>query len=444
MASGSAQPTLSLCMIAKNEEAFIPQSINSVKGIVDEIIVVDTGSSDGTKQLAKTLGAKVYDFAWTNDFAAAHNFAVSQATKDWVLVLDADESISAKDHALLLKLIQNQKVDGYVLEQRTYSTQVESHNWHICDGAYEEEKKFAGYFPSFLVRIFRNHKGYHFMHRNHDLVEPSIREKKGVIQKSPLVIHHFAKIKGSEFFEDKIDQYLTMGLEQIKEDPKNPRPHYEVGLIYLTKNDLNKAEKYLKQVVQLDSLYKTAMTQLGIIEVKRKNYQKAAKIFQESIQKKPKQDLAYLYLGELMMSIKKFDKAAMLFKEAGMHNPKNFRAHQKYCTAMVLKGKPDISLKVMLKILGKNKQIIDAYNSLGEIYFAKKQYDKARQVLEKGIALAEKQDNVSKKILLTINLAEAHRHLGNKEKARTLLQGTLPLKPKNVEAIQQRIRQLQG
>ncbi len=88
---------ISLCMIVKNEEKDIKECILSVKkqlkGVVDDIIVVDTGSTDRTIDIVKELGCRVYDFEWCDDFAAARNFSVSKAKNDWILFLDADESV---------------------------------------------------------------------------------------------------------------------------------------------------------------------------------------------------------------------------------------------------------------------------------------------------------------------------------------------------------------
>ena len=118
-------------MISKDEEKFIGKSLESAKEIADELIVVDTGSKDKTKNIAAELGAKVFDLEWKDDFSLAHNYAISKATGDWILVLDADEMISTKDHKRLLKLLEEEKVDGYILEQRTYSKNIEAHNWSI-------------------------------------------------------------------------------------------------------------------------------------------------------------------------------------------------------------------------------------------------------------------------------------------------------------------------
>ena len=89
--------TLSLCMIVKNEEEMLGGCLESVKGCVDEMIVVDTGSTDRTKEIALEHGAKVYDFEWIEDFAAARNFAKSHCSSDYVLSLDADERLNPEE-----------------------------------------------------------------------------------------------------------------------------------------------------------------------------------------------------------------------------------------------------------------------------------------------------------------------------------------------------------
>ncbi|WP_368654378.1 glycosyltransferase [Ornithinibacillus sp. 4-3] len=84
---------LSVCMIVKNEERVIERCLQSIQGIADEIIIVDTGSEDDTKEIASKYTEQVYDFIWVNDFAKARNYAASKATGDWILALDADEYV---------------------------------------------------------------------------------------------------------------------------------------------------------------------------------------------------------------------------------------------------------------------------------------------------------------------------------------------------------------
>lgn len=101
----SAPPvTISLCMIVKNEEATIGRCLRSAQGIADEIVIVDTGSTDRTKEIVGEFTGAVYDFAWINDFAAARNFAFSQATQRYILWLDADEVILPEDREKMLIL----------------------------------------------------------------------------------------------------------------------------------------------------------------------------------------------------------------------------------------------------------------------------------------------------------------------------------------------------
>lgn len=88
-------PLLSLCVIARNSAEILPRCLASVQGVVDEMVVVDTGSTDGTVTVAAALGARVAHFEWTGDFSAARNRSVEEATGRWVLVLDTDEWMGA-------------------------------------------------------------------------------------------------------------------------------------------------------------------------------------------------------------------------------------------------------------------------------------------------------------------------------------------------------------
>lgn len=110
--------SISLCMIVKNEEDVLERCLTSVNEIVDEIIVVDTGSTDCTKEIAHQFTDKVYDFEWINDFSAARNYAFSKATKDYILWLDADDVIekASKDRFLKLKNELSLEVDSVLMK----------------------------------------------------------------------------------------------------------------------------------------------------------------------------------------------------------------------------------------------------------------------------------------------------------------------------------------
>lgn len=97
-------PTISLCMIVKNEEAVLARCLDSIADLMDEIIIVDTGSTDGTKDIAYRYTSRVYDFKWNSDFSAARNFSFSKASKDYIYTADADEMLDAENHERFLRL----------------------------------------------------------------------------------------------------------------------------------------------------------------------------------------------------------------------------------------------------------------------------------------------------------------------------------------------------
>ncbi|WP_375140514.1 glycosyltransferase [Cohnella herbarum] len=103
--------TISLCMIVRNEEEGLANCLSSVKGIADEIVIVDTGSTDRTKEIAAQFTDRIFDFEWIDDFSAARNYAFSQATKKYILWLDADDRIAEKDRQLFIKLKKKLTMD---------------------------------------------------------------------------------------------------------------------------------------------------------------------------------------------------------------------------------------------------------------------------------------------------------------------------------------------
>ena len=141
--------TVSLCMIVKNEEQSLARCLSSVKNLVDEMIVVDTGSTDKTKEVAEVFGAKVFEFSWTESFSDARNFSLSKADGDWILVLDGDEVISLSDHEGLKKIIASsrKKKKAYSFTTRNYVEPTDTQGWVRNDGAYREEAG-TGWIPS--------------------------------------------------------------------------------------------------------------------------------------------------------------------------------------------------------------------------------------------------------------------------------------------------------
>ncbi|WP_164779719.1 glycosyltransferase [Paenibacillus kobensis] len=148
--------TVSLCMIVKNEEATLARCLSSVDGVVHEINIIDTGSTDRTKEIAQSFQARVFDFEWVNDFAAARNFAFSQATCEYLLWLDADDILLPEDAAKLQALIQ----------ALPYETDAVSMNYHLAKDEY-------GNVTSSLRRnrLVRRSRGFRWIGAVHEYLE---------------------------------------------------------------------------------------------------------------------------------------------------------------------------------------------------------------------------------------------------------------------------------
>ncbi len=116
--------SVSLCMIVKNEEANLGKCLDCLKGIVDEMIIVDTGSTDRTKEIALSYGAKVHDFEWTGSFSDARNFSFSFATCDYIYTADADETIDEENRKRFIELKKDLELLEIDIVQMYYCNQL--------------------------------------------------------------------------------------------------------------------------------------------------------------------------------------------------------------------------------------------------------------------------------------------------------------------------------
>ena len=207
--------TLSVCMIVKNEEKNIVRTLLNLRPVADELIVVDTGSSDRTKDIARALGARVFDFPWTGDFSAARNFSLSMAKGGWILVMDADEVISPSDRKELRELIRGPRQTAYGITTRNYVLSPGAWGWTENDGAYPEQAG-TGWIPSTKARLFPNDEHIRFRGHVHELVEASLEEAGIKVVLSGIPIHHYGKLITGKVKEKGAD-YYEMGKTKLSE-----------------------------------------------------------------------------------------------------------------------------------------------------------------------------------------------------------------------------------
>ncbi|OPY91262.1 MAG: SPBc2 prophage-derived glycosyltransferase SunS [Syntrophus sp. PtaU1.Bin208] len=243
--------TLSLCMIVKNEEKYLAKCLKSVRDVVDEMIVVDTGSTDKTADIGRVFGAKIFDFPWTGDFSAARNFSLAQATGDWILVLDADEVISSRDFAELETLIQRSSSSpaAYLIMTRNYLDNSGIIGWTQNVGQYPEEAG-GGWIASAKVRLFKRRGDIVFSNPVHELVEDSLQKAGIPILKSHIIVHHYGKLD-TERDVLKSQAYYLLGKMKYDSDPKNMKYIYELAK---QAQELRKYEEAVQLWLELLSL----------------------------------------------------------------------------------------------------------------------------------------------------------------------------------------------
>lgn len=309
-------------MITKDEEAFLEQCLNSVKSIVDETIIVDTGSTDRTKEIAKKFGAKIFDFEWIDDFSAARNESLKYATKDWILVLDADEVIEKGDLSKIKGIIENPENDaaGFTIEQRSYLN-------NFFEGAVKNDsdfdlvKGYSFYIPHFLVRFFKNKSGLYFKHKVHELVEDSLNEKSLKYKKLDVVLHHFGSLKDEKLIGDKTQQYSKIILKQLEENPDNARYNYQTARMYLGKNDLGNALKHFEKTAKINPDYKLVFSEIAKIYLQMNDKNRAIEYFKKSAKHNPNNPSPANNLAVVYMSIGKFGQAKKILEEALKKHP---------------------------------------------------------------------------------------------------------------------------
>jgi glycosyltransferase involved in cell wall biosynthesis len=166
-------PPVSACLIVRNEAPNLAACVEPWRFLVDDLVVVDTGSEDGTKDVARALGARVFDFAWCDDFSAARNEALRHAVGEWVLSMDADDRVDQEGVAKLGALLSSVKeLDGYLMHC-------------VC-----ASPTGSGRISCEQVRLFRRDPAFLWERRVHEQIAPSIVRANGTLGETDIAIHH--------------------------------------------------------------------------------------------------------------------------------------------------------------------------------------------------------------------------------------------------------------
>ena len=314
-------------MITKNEERYLEQCLRSVKDLVNEIILVDTGSSDRTVSIAQSFGAHVYSRPWDNDFSAPRNLSLAKATQSWILVLDADEVIDMSDHARLRQLAKDRSC-CYALTQRHYTRETHLCNFRPVRGEFPRwEKDAAGYFDSNCVRFFPNGCGIEFRGVVHELAEHSIYEmKRHTIETPGILIHHFGHLKSRDQTSGKHELYTALGEKKTESEPASWKSFYEMAVQYQVNLDYTHSISAFQKCLELNPAHVDAWVNMAQVLGEAGRYAECAASLGKAISLSPGHNEAWCNLGVVHMRARNYEKAARCFFKAIEINPENVNA----------------------------------------------------------------------------------------------------------------------
>lgn len=241
---------VSLTMIVKNEEANLPACLASVADLVHEIIIVDTGSTDRTKEIALQHGAKVFDFPWIDSFSAARNESLRHATGEWIFWMDADDRLDELNRKKLREIFTNLPNEnvGFVMKCLCLPD-IETGTSTIVDH----------------IRLFRSHPQVRWTYRIHEQILPAIRRQGGKVQWSDVVVHHVG-YRDSNVRKGKLQRDLRLLTMEYEEQPEDPFTLFNLASVYSeqgkTSDALDLFRRSLKRSAPEDSIVRKLYAQI--------------------------------------------------------------------------------------------------------------------------------------------------------------------------------------
>lgn len=291
-------PSISLCMIVKNEAHTLEQCLASAKPHVDEIVVVDTGSDDETVEVARRWGARVYFFEWVHDFAAARNESLKHARGDWVLQLDADERLNVLGAPDGLRgAVSAPAIDAYIVPIRNHRM----------------EQGKATYFINYNLRLFKRLPGVRYEREVHESVELSLGRVGGVTANAGFIIEHEGYNTGPSDLTRKLNRNLEILRKYVEREPRNAFVLYYLGNTYRSLGRTGESLEILERALSgdhlNDSLRAMILNAMNLTHFTQGDYEKTIQIAEESLKFMAHQNTARYFLGAAYYNQGKYSKA---------------------------------------------------------------------------------------------------------------------------------------
>ncbi len=294
-------------MIVKNEERFLTQCLESVKDFVDEICIVDTGSSDRTIEIARSYGARIEEHPWKNDFAWARNLSIAMATKRWIFHLDADEELLPESYAALREL----------RDAPAHHVGV----WVRCNNA-ADDYAGSGSMSHALVRIFPNDPDLRYRGAVHEFVSID-NDPIGIkAVQSPIAILHHGYLSEIVAERNKAQRNMDIIRRQIELEPEDPFHRFNLGMTAYLMRDHETAREGFETMREFNGetargFIPNGLATLADLYTERLNLpEKALPIAEQCLRLSPHYANAHFALGKALVALKRFDDARVAFLNA--------------------------------------------------------------------------------------------------------------------------------
>jgi len=356
-------------MIVRNEATTLQACLASVKRLVQEIIIADTGSSDSTIQIAREAGARVIQIPWHNDFAEARNLVLAEARTDWILSLDADEQLDATAAAQLPELLANPQIAGYQVTIRNYVSTLHERIWDRApipnDGLLASSAAYPAFVEHENVRLFRRHPEIFFVGRVHESVGPRIRDTGQTLGQATFCIHHFGFVAPEPLKAAKNRLYREMGRRKIEEMPGDWQAHFELGLLELEQfKNPAEAHRLFARACALNPRMGVAWFFYGLTCFRMNLFEDALQTMRKAENCGHKTALVACTRGDACYNLGRFDEARSAYEAALKREPNDPSTQAKLGLSMVRAGSAEKGLARLRAYLTASPQIPELYEGL--------------------------------------------------------------------------------
>jgi glycosyltransferase involved in cell wall biosynthesis len=391
--------TISLCMITRDEERFLEQCLSNINSLVNEIIVVDTGSKDNTITIAQKYGARVFSFAWEEDFSRARNFSIQNAQSDWILVLDADEMISPRHYEALREVLKNGDCDGYSFIIRNYTNTLTC-NWRPGTSEWGEGEGFSGFNESHQIRLFKNSNNIRFKGIINEVIG---YVDKGALQnkETGLPIHHHRYIRDRAAAKERQKQFVKMSLKKSAIEPEDVATYLRLGELYYECEMYDKAAKAFEKCLRNNPECEPALFSLAGAYSKAGKLIKSEATLNKLLSRNPSAN-AYALLGTVYMDTGETQKALDLFKTALELNQNHLYAHNRIGIIYTRRRLHRMSIPFFQTALKINPNYIEAKENLAAEYECTSDWENAQNTYKELLATVPQATRFAKSRLRAI------------------------------------------